>query len=80
VIKLQAILRLLFAMPLLGVRSLLLNDREAWTERYKRLFDCRRKMVASDSACARVLKWLNPQEGKRFLLGFLARFERQGVG
>jgi hypothetical protein len=31
-IKLQAILMSLFAMPLLGMRSLLSNDREARTE------------------------------------------------
>ncbi len=79
VIKLQAILMSLFAMPLLGMRCLLSNDREARTERYKKLFGCRRKMVASDSTFARVLKWLNPQEGRRFLLGFLARFERRDL-
>lgn len=79
VIKLQAILMSLFAMPLFGMRCLLSNDREARTERYKRLFGCQRKMVASDSTFARVLKWLNPREGIQFLLGFLARFERRDL-
>jgi len=79
VIKLQAILMSLFAMPLFGLRCLLSNDREARTERYKRLFGCERKMVASDSTFARVLRWLNPREGKQFLLGFLARFERRDL-
>ena len=78
-IKLQAILMSLFAMPLFGLRSLLSNDREARTKRYKKLFGSRRKMVASDSTFGRVLKWLNPEEGKRFLLGFLARFERRDL-
>jgi len=78
-IKLQAILMSLFAMPLLGMRSLLSNDREARSGRYKKLFGCERKMVASDSTFARVLKWLFPQQGKQFLLGFLAKFERRDL-
>jgi hypothetical protein len=36
-------------------------------------------MVASDSTFARILRWLNPQEGKQFLLGFLPRFERRDL-
>jgi len=78
-IRLQAILMSLSAMPLLGIRTLLSNDREARTERYKGLFGCRRKMVVSDSTCARVLKWLRPEEGERFLLGLLPRFERHDL-
>ena len=70
-IKLQAILMSLFAMPLSGLKSLLSNDREARTSRYKKLFGCDRKMVASDSTFARVLKWLFPGQVKSFLLGFL---------
>ena len=69
----------LFAMPLFGMRSLLSNDREARTSRYKKLFGSRRKMVASDSTFARVLRWLYPDEVKQFLLGFLARFERRDL-
>jgi len=78
-IRLQAILMSLFAMPLFGMRCLLSNDREARTTGYKKLFGCRRKMVASDSTFARILKWLNPREGKQFLLGFLPRFERRDL-
>lgn len=74
-IKLQAILMSLFTMPLLGMRSLLSNDREARTSRYKKLFGCDRKMVASDSTFARVLKWLFSGQVKSFLLGFLDIFE-----
>ena len=74
-IRLQAILMSLFAMPLFGRRSLLSIDRHARTSHYKKLFGCHRKMVASDSTFARVLKWLSPQQVKQFLLGFLQRFE-----
>jgi len=78
-IRLQAILMSLFTMPLFGRRSLLSNDRHARTSHYKRLFGCQRKMVASDSTFARVLKWLYPQQVTQFLLGFLQRFERQDL-
>lgn len=78
-IRLQAILMSLFAMPLLGMRTLLSNDREARTERYKGLFACRRKMVASDSTFARVLRWLDPQEGKTFLQSFQCGFDRRDL-
>jgi hypothetical protein len=78
-IRLQAILMSLFAMPLLGMRSLLSNDRQARTSHYKKLFGCERKMVASDSTFARVLKWLFPQQVKEFLLGFLPRFEARDL-
>ena len=78
-IPLQAILMSLFAMPLLGLKSLLSNDREARTSRYKKLFGCERKMVASDSTSARVLKWLYPEQVKRFLLGFLERLEHHDL-
>ncbi len=78
-IRLQAILMSLFAMPLFGRRSLLSNDRHARTSHYKKLFGCQRKMVASDSTFARVLKWLSPQQVKQFLLGFLQRFERRDL-
>jgi hypothetical protein len=78
-IPLQAILMSLFGMPLLGLKSLLSNDREARTRRYKKLFGCDRKMVASDSTFARVLKWLFPGQVKSFLLGFLDTFERRDL-
>ena len=78
-IRLQAILLSLFAMPLFGKRSLLSNDRQARTSHYKKLFGCQRKMVASDSTFARVLRWLYPQQVKRFLLGFLQRFEHHDL-
>jgi hypothetical protein len=78
-IRLQTILMSLFLMPFFSLGSLLSNDREARTERYKGLFGCRRKMVCSDSSFARVLKWLRPQESQRFLLSFLQRFEQHDL-
>jgi hypothetical protein len=78
-IKLQAILMSLFAMPLFGMRTLLSNDREARTKHYKKLFGCERKMVASDSTLARVLKWLYPQQVKQFLLSWLQTFEQRDL-
>jgi len=78
-IRLQAILMSLFAMPLFGRHSLLSNDRQARISHYKRLFGCERKMVASDSTFARVLKWLYPQQVKQFLLGFLQPFEQRDL-
>jgi hypothetical protein len=78
-IRLQAILMSLFAMPLFGMRSLLSNDRQARTTQYKKLFGCQRKMVASDSTSARVLKWLFPEQVEQFLLGFLQRFEQRDL-
>jgi hypothetical protein len=78
-IKLQTILMSLFLMPFFGLASILSNDREARTQRYKGLFGCQRKMVCSDSTFARVLKWLKPQESQAFLLSFLQRFEHQDL-
>jgi hypothetical protein len=78
-IRLQAILMSLFLMPFFGICSLLSNDREARTQRYKELFGCRRKMVGSDSTFARVLKWLPAQESQAFLLRFLQKFEHHDL-
>lgn len=78
-IRLQTILMSLFLMPFFGLSSLLSNDREARTERYKGLFGCARKMVSSDSTFARVLKWLRPQESQRFLVSFLQKFESRDL-
>lgn len=78
-ISLQAILMSLFAMPLLGLKSLLSNDREARTSRYKKLFGCDRKMVASDSTFARILTWLFPRQVESFLLGYRDTFERRDL-
>ena len=78
-IRLQTILTSLFAMPFFGMRSLLSNDRQARTVRYKKLFGCQRKMVSSDSTFARVLRWLKLSEAQEFLLRFLARFEERDL-
>ena len=75
VISLRTILTSLFLMPFFGLASLLSNDRQTRTERYRGLFGCLRKMVASDSTFARVLRWLKQKEVEAFLLSFLAKFE-----
>jgi hypothetical protein len=78
-IRLQAILTSLFAMPFFAVASLLSNDREARSERYRKLFGCRRTMVASDSTFARVLSWVRVEELKEFLQSFLAMLEKRDL-
>lgn len=75
-IRLRTILMSVFLMPFFGIHSLLSNDREARTRDYKGLFGCTRKMVASDSTFARVLKWLRPKQCQEFLLSFLSTFEK----
>jgi hypothetical protein len=69
----------LFLMPFFGIASLLSNDQQARTQRYKQLFGCRRRMVSSDSTFARVLKWLPAQESQAFLLSFLPKFEHHDL-
>lgn len=61
-IKLSNIIMSLLLMPFYGLKSLLALDRVSRKKSYKRLFDCERKMVASDSTIARVLKWINENE------------------
>lgn len=78
-IKLRTILMSLFLMPFLGLTSLLSLDREARTKAFKSLFDCKRKMVASDSTLARVLGWLSLEQLRVFLLSFLIEFESQNL-
>jgi hypothetical protein len=79
VIALRTILMSLFLMPFFGMTSLLSNDRVVRTKRYRGLFGCRRKMVASDSTFARVLGWLGYGEVERFLLSFLSMFEQRDM-
>ena len=78
-IRLQTILMSLFLMPFFALTSLLSIDREARTQAFRDLFDCKRKMVASDSTFARVLGWLKADELQRFLLSFLRDFESQNL-
>ena len=78
-IRLRTILTSLFLMPFFALASLLSNDRETRTERYKGLFGCQRKMVASDSTFARILSWLKLKEAEAFLLSFLPKFEHHDL-
>ena len=50
-------------------------DALARNHTLKRLFDCTRHMVVSDSTVARVLTWVKPTQSKRFLQSILPRFD-----
>jgi len=78
-ISLSTILCTVFLMPFFGLTSLLALDSLARTNRYKKLFDCKRKMVVSDSTVARVLRWLIPEQPKLFLLSLADHFDRLGL-
>lgn len=78
-IGLRTILTSFFLMPFFSLTSLLSLDREARTQRFKSLFGCSRKIVASDSTLRRVLGWLDPQQLRTLLLKLLPLFERQGL-
>jgi hypothetical protein len=49
-------------MPFYQLKSLLALDRVSRKKSYKRLFNCERKMVASDSTIARILKWVDKEK------------------
>jgi len=78
-ISLTTILCSVFLMPFFSLRSLLALDSLARSNRYKRLFDCKRKMVVSDSTIARVLRWIMPSQTKVFLLSLASHFDRLGL-
>jgi hypothetical protein len=61
-IKLNTIIMSMLLMPFYGMKSLLGLDRLARKKVFKRLFNCERKMVASDSTFSRALNWLDPDE------------------
>ena len=58
-------------MPFYELKSLLGLDRLSRKKKFKGLFDCRRKMVASDSTISRVLHWMDPNEIIDFQQGLL---------
>lgn len=78
-ISLPMILCSVFLMPFFGLRSLLALDALARTRSYKRLFDCRRKMVVSDSTIARVLTWVKPDESRAFLRALVLPLDQLGL-
>ena len=78
-ISLTTILCSVFLMPFFSLRSLLAIDSLARSNRYKRLFNCKRKMVVSDSTIARVLRWVIPDQPKMFLLSLVSHFDRLGL-
>ena len=78
-IPLRDILLSLFLMPLFGHRSLLALDRACRTFEYKRLLGCKRTMLASDTTFARVLRWLDGVEVRRFQRSFLEDFQSDSL-
>lgn len=77
-IPLQNILASILLMPFWGATSLLSLDRLSRKRRVKGLFNCRRKMVASDSTIARVLRWLDATVVEEVLQGLWQRLEPLG--
>ena len=78
-ISLTTILCSVFLMPFFSLKSLLALDSLARTNQYKKLFDCKRKMVVSDTTIARVLRWLIPDQPRQFLLSLASHFNRLGL-
>lgn len=77
VIRLRDIITQVFLMPFYSQTSLLSMDRLSRTRSFKKLFGCRRKMVASDTTVKRVLDWLSIKESKQFLTRLLGVFEKE---
>jgi hypothetical protein len=61
-INLNTIIMSILLMPFYNLTSLLGLDQLSRKKKYKSLFNCERKMVASDSTISRVLNWMNPVE------------------
>ncbi len=77
-ISLKTILVFLLLMPFWGVTSLLALDRISSKRQVKTVFDFKRKMVASDSTVARVLKWLDGALAAELLRGIGTQLNRRG--
>ena len=78
-ISLTTILCSVFLMPFFSLKSLLALDSLVRSNRYKKLFDCKRKMVVSDTTIARVLRWVIPDQPKMLLLNLVSHFDRLGL-
>ena len=61
-IKFSNLIMSILLMPFYSLKSLLGLDRIARKKTFKRFFNCKRKMVASDSTISRALNWMNPDE------------------
>lgn len=70
-ISFSNIIMSILLMPFYELKSLLGLDRLSRKKKFKRLFNCGRKMVASDSTISRVLHWMNPDEVIKFQEGLL---------
>jgi hypothetical protein len=67
-------------MPILGIDSMLKYDQQ-WSRdpQFKRLFGKeveKRKMVTSDTSLQRAVRWIKPQEARRFLESFLPEYRQ----
>jgi hypothetical protein len=76
-ISLNVIIMSILLMPFYGMKSLLGLDRLARKQTFKRLFNCERKMVASDSTISRALTWLDEDEIIKFQEGLLLVFRNE---
>lgn len=77
VISLHNIIMSILLMPFYGLKSLLSLDCLARKKRFKRLFNCKRKMVASDSTINRALNWMDTSEITDAQKGLVPLFKRE---
>lgn len=78
-IKLHHILMLIILMYFYSIKSFLELDRLTRKKHIKKLFGCRRKMVASDSTIIRALNWLKGNEVARFARSFFQCFKNENL-
>jgi hypothetical protein len=76
-IKLSAIILLILLMYFYGLKSFLALDRVCRKKRFKSLFRCSRKMVASDSTIIRALNWIDPVETQTFNTSLYWHFKQE---
>jgi hypothetical protein len=76
-IKLATIILLILLMYFFGAKSFLAIDRMCRKKRFKRLFRCDRKMVASDSTIIRALKWIKPEEVQDLNISLHSHFKQE---
>jgi hypothetical protein len=78
-ISLHNIIMSILLMPFYGLKSLLAFDRLARKKRFKRLFKCKRKMVASDSTINRALNWMATSEIVNFQQTLVPSFKARNL-
>jgi hypothetical protein len=68
---------LVFLMTFYSIKNLLGLDRISRKLNIKTLFDCERKMVASDSTIIRALNWLDSEEVSDYLFSYTGIFIKE---